>query len=476
MKKKINKRLMGTATLAIFSTLLLTVAVCYNLYKTQVLADLRIYAGTVESLLWGMQEEEAEAPDKDGAAPVLETGELSKEITGKLAGIKKGMERDFIRMTIVAEDGEVLYDSVAQVNRMENHRERPEIKAALQNGEGSAVRESYTLAQSTYYYALKTENGMVLRVSRDADSIFNIVEYAVPYILAVIAVLLLVCAIISHYLAEGIIRPIKLIAKEPENLEEIEAYEEMKPYIDAIKTHHEDVIANARIRQEFTANVSHELKTPLTAISGYSELIENGMVAEETEIRRFAGEIHKSANRLLTLINDVIRLSELDNSEAEEVFEKVNLYECAENCVEMLRINAEKHQVTLSFDGEESMIMANKQMVEEVLYNLCDNAIRYNREGGSVSVLVENRLDKAVLTVKDTGIGIPKEHQERVFERFYRVDKSRSKSTGGTGLGLAIVKHILIKLGAEMKLHSEYGKGTEITVTFPVAEKIEKEA
>ncbi len=147
--------------------------------------------------------------------------------------------------------------------------------------------------------------------------------------------------------------------------------------------------------------------------------------------------------------------------------EPVNLYECAKNCVDMLQLNAEKHGVTLTVSGVNVVISANHQMVDEVLYNLCDNAIRYNKEKGSVSVIVEDRLDLAVLTVKDTGIGIPREHQERIFERFYRVDKSRSKSTGGTGLGLAIVKHILLKLNAEIALKSEPGEGTEITVTFP---------
>ena len=222
----------------------------------------------------------------------------------------------------------------------------------------------------------------------------------------------------------------------------MEVYEELIPYIEAIKGQHEDVLQNARMRQEFTANVSHELKTPLAAISGYSELIQNGMASSEQEICRFAGEIHSNADRLLTLINDVIRLSELDGEEMQETLEQVNLREVAENCVNMLRVSAEKHEVTIDFQGENAVILATRQMTEEVLYNLCDNAIRYNRPGGSVHVMVKDRLDQAVLVVQDTGIGIPKEHQERIFERFYRVDKGRSKSTGGTGLGHAIVKHI----------------------------------
>ncbi len=227
----------------------------------------------------------------------------------------------------------------------------------------------------------------------------------------------------------------------------------------------EDNELNAKLRQEFTANVSHELKTPLTAISGYSELIENGMISSESEIRRMAGEIHSNSGRLITLINDVIRLSELDE-EQEEVLQKIPLSVAAKSCVQMLQINAEKHDVTLTFEGGEASLWGTRQMVDEVLYNLCDNAIRYNKENGSVTVKVRRHNNCAVLIVQDTGIGIPEECQERIFERFYRVDKGRSKSTGGTGLGLAIVKHILVRLQGKLSLVSKPGEGTTITITF----------
>lgn len=411
MKRKINNRLIGTATLAILATLLLTVAVCYNIFKNQSMEELRV--------------------------------------------------------TLVDGNGLVILDTVADEAVMENHGDRPEIKAAFETGEGSEVRRSGTLDQDMYYYAVRLENGCVLRVSRQADSIYQIVDLAMPYLLILSGVVFTVCLGLSYLGTEGIMRPIRLIAENVENIETTECYEELMPYIEAIKNQHDDVIQNAQIRQEFTANVSHELKTPLTAISGYSELIENGMVSSESENRRFAREIHKNANRLLTLINDVIRLSELDGANKEEVLEPVNLKEIAGTCVNMLQINAEKHMVSLTFEGDDAVVMATRQMAEEVLYNLCDNAIRYNKEGGSVHVAVKERLNTIVLSVKDTGIGIPKEHQERIFERFYRVDKSRSKSTGGTGLGLAIVKHILLRLDATITVNSEEGEGTEIVVTFP---------
>lgn len=444
MKRKIYNRLFATATLAIVVTLLLTVAVCYNLLKKQVLEDSGHYAQMAAGLLEGTEDTEK------SLAPL--TGENGAQD---------------IRITVIDHEGDVLYDSQVRADSLSNHKSRPEVQEALTDGSGFEIRRSATLDENTYYYAMLLKDGTVLRVAREADSIYKVMEYAVPYLLLIVVSLLVVCGIVSYYLAEGIIRPIRQIAESGGETGEVSSYEEMKPFIEAIRKQQDDVLENARLRQEFTANVSHELKTPLTAISGYAELVENGMVAEEGEVRRFCGEIHKNAGRLLVLINDVIRLSELDDSENQEAMEPVNLYECAKNCVDMLQLNAEKHGVTLTVSGVNVVISANHQMVDEVLYNLCDNAIRYNKEKGSVSVIVEDRLDLAVLTVKDTGIGIPREHQERIFERFYRVDKSRSKSTGGTGLGLAIVKHILLKLNAEIALKSEPGEGTEITVTFP---------
>ena len=438
MKKKINRRLMGTAALAIIATLLLTAAVCYNFFKNQVIADLKIYAGIVSYI-----------------------GALPDE------SLKERLDEDHIRVSVIRQDGIVVYDTEANPETMGNHMDRPEIQEAFRTGEGSKVRKSDTLNRNTYYYAMLREDGSVLRIAKDADSIYRIMESIVPYMLVMVLILFGICGISSHFMAEGIMRPIRLIAENVENVQRIEAYDEMRPFIEAIKNQHDDVLQNARMRQEFTANVSHELKTPLTAISGYSELIESGMVSQESEIRRFAGEIHSNANRLLTLINDVIRLSELDAEETEEQREPVNLRESAVTCVNVLQINAEKHHVSLSFKGENVMVMASRQMIEEVLYNLCDNAIRYNKPGGSVEVIVKDRLNVALLIVRDTGIGIPKEHQERIFERFYRVDKSRSKSTGGTGLGLAIVKLIIMKLNASITLTSEEGKGTEVTVTLP---------
>ena len=229
-----------------------------------------------------------------------------------------------------------------------------------------------------------------------------------------------------------------------------------------IQSQHADIMRNATLRQDFTANVSHELKTPLTSISGYSELIENGM-ASEADTRKFAGEIHRNSERLLTLINDILRLSELDVSNDKHLsVEDVDLYDIALSCQAMLEPSAEKHNVKVLVSGSKCIVKADKQMMEELIYNLCDNAIRYNKPDGTVWIKVEDQC----LEVKDNGIGISKEYQERIFERFFRVDKSRSKQTGGTGLGLAIVKHIVELHGAKVTLESDESVGTTVTVRF----------
>jgi two-component system phosphate regulon sensor histidine kinase PhoR len=220
------------------------------------------------------------------------------------------------------------------------------------------------------------------------------------------------------------------------------------------------------MRQEFTANVTHELKTPLTSISGYADLIESGMTGEG-ETRRFAKEIHRNAQRLVRLINDILQLSELDTREITLETENLNLYGMAATCVEMIKIHAESNQVQISVHGKDAWINGNRSMIEELLYNLCSNGIRYNKVNGSVEVSVEENEEGVLLKVADTGIGISKKHQERIFERFYRVDKSRSKERGGTGLGLAIVKHIVAEHKAAISLDSEEGVGTTISVLFP---------
>lgn len=441
MKKRVNYMLMLIAASAILLTTVLLTLVYYNLFREQVMKDLRTNA-------------------------LLLAQEFSLDNTEEM--IADGLTEE-LRVTCIDSDGTVLYDSVQSPQDMDNHGGRPEVSEALAAGEGRDARISSTFAENTFYYALRMQDGSVLRVAREADSIYQMFIGVLPGVLTVLAVVLLGCLLVSRLLTGKLIRPLQRLAANLDAYEEEEAYEELTPFVRMIKEQHQDIIKGARIRQDFTANVTHELKTPLTSISGYAELLETGM-ASEKEVQRFARGIHKSANRLLNLINDIIKLSELDSSEQEFVTEQVDMYELAQTCVEMLQPNAEKHQVTLEFEkGEQRKcctVKGNKQMLEELLYNLCDNAIRYNNPGGNVWVQVAAREEQIMLKVKDNGIGIPFEHQDRIFERFYRVDKSRSKQTGGTGLGLAIVKHIIARHHASLELDSEVGVGTEIRVWF----------
>lgn len=437
MKKKINIRIVSLALLAILSTMLFVTITFNSLFKQQMMEDLQLY-----------------------------TGFLAKyETTEELYEIAEDLKAEGLRITLLDSVGNVLLDSEADATQMDNHATRPEIEAALAKGEGQAVRMSQTLGKSTYYYARKNGEGIILRVSREAKNIFSFFALLTPSLIIIAIVLAVMSFIIAHFLTKSLIQPIEKLAENLEGNEEGIRYEELEPFVQMIREQHADILKSAKMRQEFTANVTHELKTPLTSISGYAELIETGM-ASEADVVRFAQGIHTNANRLLVLINDIIRLSELDSTEEEVPMENLDLYEMAATCVEMLEPNAEKHCVTISLTGEKSHVYGNRMMMEELLYNLCDNAIRYNNANGSVIVDVREENKRTVLTVSDTGIGIPKEHQERIFERFYRVDKSRSKSTGGTGLGLAIVKHILAKHQATLEVESEPNKGTIMKVRF----------
>ena len=315
--------------------------------------------------------------------------------------------------------------------------------------------------------AVITYKTFELRVAQDVSTqmMAEVFLRALPLMLVVIAGLMGLCFAAANALTRRILSPIEEIATKPEEMGSVPHYPELEPFVKTIKQQHEEILRSANMRVEFTANVSHELKTPLTAISGYAELIESGMAAGE-QGQRFAGEIRKSTSRLLTLINDTIQLSQLDSPERVPALEAVNIAPLAAGVLEQLKVTAEKMNVALRLDARTAIVHADRQMMEELIYNLCDNAIRYNVPGGSVRVQVIPLREQVILRVQDTGIGISAEHQEHIFERFYRVDKSRSKATGGTGLGLAIVKHIAVKHGADIAIESEPGQGTSISVTF----------
>ena len=377
-----------------------------------------------------------------------------------------------LRITLLSQDGSVLFESATD-QPMENHLSRPEIKQAISDGVGKDIRDSQTMGYETYYYAVLLPTGEILRVAQDAETIWSIYDSSIPAIVLSCVALMMAAAILAGLLTKALVQPVLDMTEDLDHIQENVPYKELIPFAESI---HSDRILrenNEKMRQEFTANVSHELKTPLTSISGYAELIETG-IAKPEDVQGFAQKIHVEATRMLQLVNDILQLSKLDSASETgntPAMEVVDLLDVAKECVERQKLNARRAYISLSYLGESAPVRGSRDLLDELCQNLCDNAIRYNRPGGKVQITTAcSRDGHCTLTVADNGIGIPKEAQSSVFERFYRVDKSRSKATGGTGLGLAIVKHIARIHGARLKLESQVDEGTTITVTFPTAD------
>ena len=482
------------------------------------------------------------------------------------------------RVTWIAANGTVLYDSAAPAQLLESHAGREEIDQALQTGEAQTSRYSKTLLQRTFYYAKLLEGGTVLRVSCTQNSLPAMILMLLTPFLWVATLVLILCGVLSYRLARQITKPLNAI--NPDNPAPLPSYPELTPLFDKLReqnrtigkqmnelqlrqreftaitenmregfllvdckmhvlssnhsalevlgrrelkpgcllydaecsqeifdavdtalsgSHAEllltidetswQVLANPvvasgqvagavvlfmdvtereqreRLRREFSANVSHELKTPLTSISGFAELMKEGLVPPE-KIPEFSGDIYKESLRLIGLVNDIIQLSRLDENSTQFQRAPVDLYDLCAQSLERLSTVAARQSVTLALTGEHAEIEGVEQLLKEMIYNLLDNAIKYNVPGGSVTASVRKSAGRTILSVSDTGIGIPYAHQPRVFERFYRVDKSHSKEVGGTGLGLSIVRHAAQYHGARLELKSQPGKGTTITVTF----------
>lgn len=317
------------------------------------------------------------------------------------------------------------------------------------------------------FYQKQIADGTIVHTAQHTADIKNVFsEIAVCIILIVLAVVIL-SVIISIAITKSIVKPVEALG---ENLlrdsDNVKTYKELEPFVKAFQEQKEKRKQTDRQKKQFTANVSHELKTPLTSIAGYAELIETG-IAREEDVKPFASTIRKQALRLVALSEDIIQLSQMDENEDSEVsFSSTDIYETADRCIKALSINAKLKNVDMTLEGESTFIKANSTLLEELIYNLCDNAIRYNKENGSVKVSISSTEDSTILSVSDTGIGIEEKYQERIFERFFRVDKSRSKETGGTGLGLAIVKHIVQIHNAQLKVDSIIEKGTNISIIF----------
>lgn len=560
MTKKIFKSILSVALVILLSSLVMIIGVLYDYFrgvqKNQLRTELAFAAEGVE----------------DSGVSYLE-----------------GLNDDSCRITLVGEDGTVLYDSVESADKMENHADREEIKEAREYGTGEASRYSSTLTEQTIYISKLLSDGSVLRVSVSHATVPALVFGMLQPLIVVLLLAFILSSVLAHRLSEKIVEPLSAIDldKPLEN----NTYDELAPVLSHIEKQHRQIArqmydldrsrsefeavthnmkeglvltsekgeiisinpsaasfflgvkpdsaefyehekgcigkdfltldrsrethelieraqangeAESRVsrwgreyqlnasrvlsdgkftgivllifdvtdkvfaernRREFTANVSHELKTPLQSIMGSAELIENGLVKPE-DMKDFSDRIYKEAARLLTLIEDIIRLSQLDEN-VELAWENLDIAKMASDTAALLRDTAEKKNVKINLDCEPTEIYGVRQLYSEIIYNLCENAIKYNKDGGSVTVSTHPKNGGIELTVSDTGIGIPPEHRSRVFERFYRVDKSHSKATGGTGLGLSIVKHAVQYLGGQIDLTSRVGEGTKITVFFP---------
>ncbi len=378
---------------------------------------------------------------------------------------------DRVRITLISPDGTVLYESTDadEQEEMENHLSRPEVQQAFSSGKGKDIRDSATTGYETYYYAVLLQDGNVLRIGQDAQTIWTLYNEALPAILVSCLVILGIGIVLARVLTRRLVRPMLSMAHDLDRIQENVPYTELVPFADAICSDRAVRESNEKMRQEFTANVSHELKTPLTSISGYAEMIETGLARPE-DIASFGQKIHSEASRMIRLVNDIIQLSHLDSSGSTHdspVMEPVDLSVLAKECTDRLKMNARRAYVTLNVQGEGVQVIGSPSLLEEVFQNLVVKALRIPQDGPSFLQQSPDPQEACpYLMVQDNGIGIPKEAQASVFERFYRVDKSRSKATGGTGLGLAIVKQIARIHGARITLESELGQGTTVTVTF----------
>lgn len=547
MTNKIFRSSFFTSVLVVLASIILIMGVLYNFFESQLIKELESEAKLAEYAL------------KNGDT-----------------GFFDGFSDSEKRITLIAEDGRVLTDTGAKAEEMENHADREEVKDALQYGNGTNMRYSKTLTEKTIYYARKTEDGRVLRISTTQYSVLTILLSLMQPFIVVLVIALILSFILSSRVSKKLIEPINDI--DLDNPEKCETYEELSPFLLKIakqkktissqikearqlreefrlitdnmsegflvidsnfkllshnaaalrlleaeescenvlelnrtsdfreavsnalggKRHENtlqlggrtyDLIANPvferekvigaviviidvtetakreTMRREFTANISHELKTPLTSISGFAELMKSGGMDEATVID-FSASIYKEAQRLISLVSDIIKISELDGDVSHFEWEKSDLHELAENVISTLKNSAEKKNVSINLIGGHAGVFGVRQILEEMIYNLCDNAIKYNKDGGTVDVIINTTDMTASVSVRDTGIGIPPQQQDRVFERFYRVDKGRSKAEGGTGLGLSIVKHGAACHNAEISLESTVGRGTTVMITF----------
>ena len=396
----------------------------------------------------------------------MQTELIAKAVEDEGEAFFDRLENENYRITYIGPEGNVIYDSEKGTDRLENHLDREEVRKAIEEGYGESYRYSKTLLEKRNYSAKRLMDGSIIRLSSSHYTILSLLLTMLPFVFLISIMVVMLSLILASRLADSIVRPLN--ALDLDRPKDNKVYEEVYPLLERIAVQQDELARTEQIRREFTSNVSHELKTPLHSISGYAELLKDGIVREE-DVGHFASRIYGEARRMTTLVEDIIRLSHLDEGGEDFPREDADIYQLAEKTIDLLAVEARQAGVSVILSGDHVMLNCCVSQVEAILYNLCDNAIKYNHEDGKVFVGVTKKPKGVEIIVKDTGIGIPEEYHERIFERFYRVDKSHSKEVGGTGLGLSIVKHAARLHDARITVESQKEGGTCITVFFPDA-------
>ena len=375
------------------------------------------------------------------------------------------------RITLIHSDGSVYFDNTVSFEEMENHALRSEFLGAKDKGVSKISRYSSTMTEKTLYFAKQLSNDDVLRISCNQHSVWVLVLGMSQTLLLLLVIAVIVSGISASWISQKIVHPLNSInLDEPESSD---VYEELKPFTQRIAEENFEKAQREEIRAQYTANVSHELKTPLTSISGFAEILMQGGTDPKITVD-FSKSIYDEAQRMTTLVNDIIKLSKLDEKSIAMEKEALSLRSICREVIEVLSASAKTKNLSLNLEGDSGLINGVEPVIYEMIYNLVDNAIKYNKIDGSVNIKIQEiqnfagDRDKVILSVRDTGIGIPDSERERIFERFYRIDKSRSRSLGGTGLGLSIVKHAAKYHNASVLVTSEEGKGSTFTVVFEI--------
>ena len=375
------------------------------------------------------------------------------------------------RITLIHTDGSVYFDNTVSFEEMENHALRSEFLGAKDKGTSKISRYSSTMTEKTLYFAKQLSNGDVLRISCNQHSVWVLVLGMSQILLLILVIAVIISGISASWISKKIVNPLNSInLDEPETSD---VYEELKPFTKRIAEENFEKAQREEIRAQYTANVSHELKTPLTSISGFAEILMQGGIDPKTTVD-FSKSIYDEAQRMTTLVNDIIKLSKLDEKSIAMEKEALSLRSICREVMEVLSSSAKTKNLSVNLEGDSGLINGVEPVIYEMIYNLVDNAIKYNKINGSVNINIQELTNtdgaknKVILSVHDTGIGIPLTEKDRIFERFYRIDKSRSRSLGGTGLGLSIVKHAAKYHNASVLVTSEEGRGSTFTVVFEI--------